>query len=61
MAKPATDSPMILEIKIPVENAQKYIAQQVNTELHTKYWEIGRIIVAYDQKMKFGQNMVSRH
>ena len=50
MDKLSIDSPMILEIKTLLENAWKSIAQQVNTELLTTYWQIGRIIVEYEQK-----------
>lgn len=41
---------MILEIRELMENARKNIAQQVNTRLLTTYWNIGRIIVEYEQK-----------
>lgn len=41
---------MILEIRELLENARKNIAQQVNTRLLTTYWNIGRIIVEYEQK-----------
>lgn len=41
---------MILEIKTLLENARKNVAQQVNAELLTTYWQIGRIIVEYEQK-----------
>lgn len=41
---------MILEIRELLENARKNIAQQVNTELLTTYWQIGRIIVEYEQQ-----------
>ena len=44
------DNPMILEIRELLENARKNIARQVNTELLTTYWQIGRIIVEYEQK-----------
>ena len=50
MDKLSIDSPLILEIKTLLENARKSIAQQVNTELLTTYWQIGRIIVEYEQK-----------
>ena len=38
---------MILEIRELLENARKNVAQQVNTQLLTTYWNIGRIIVEY--------------
>ena len=44
------NSSMILEIRELLENARKNIAQQVNTRLLTTYWNIGRIIVEYEQK-----------
>lgn len=50
MDKLTIDSPMIVEIKSLLENARKNVAQQVNTELLTTYWQIGRIIVEYEQK-----------
>lgn len=50
MDKLTIDSPMIVEIKSLLESARKNVAQQVNTELLTTYWQIGRIIVEYEQK-----------
>ena len=50
MDKLTKDSPMIVEIKSLLKNARKNEAQQVNTELLTTYWQIGRIIVEYEQK-----------
>lgn len=44
------NNPMIIEIRELLENARKNIAQQVNTELLTTYWQIGRIIVEYEQQ-----------
>jgi len=44
------NSPMILEIRELLENARKNVAQQVNTQLLTTYWNIGRIIVEYEQQ-----------
>lgn len=44
------NSSMILEIRELMENARKNIAQQVNNRLLTTYWNIGRIIVEYEQK-----------
>ena len=43
---------MILEIRELLENARKNVAQQVNTQLLTTYWNIGRIIVEYEQENK---------
>lgn len=50
MDKLTTNSPMIAEIKSLLESARKNVAQQVNTELLTTYWQIGRIIIEYEQK-----------
>lgn len=41
---------MILEIRELLENSRKNVAQQVNTQLLTTYWNIGRIIVEYEQQ-----------
>lgn len=41
---------MVLEIREQLENARKNVAQQVNTQLLTTYWNIGRIIVEYEQQ-----------
>lgn len=41
---------MALEIRELLENARKNVAQQVNTQLLTTYWNIGRIIVEYEQQ-----------
>lgn len=41
---------MILEIRELLENARKNVAQQVNTQLLTTYWNIGRILVEYEQQ-----------
>ena len=43
-------SSMILEIRELLENSRKNVAQQVNTRLLTPYWNIGRIIVEYEQQ-----------
>lgn len=52
---------MILEIRELMENARKNIAQQVNTRLLTTYWNIGRIIVEYEQKTRSVQIMENKH
>lgn len=44
------NSSMILEIRELLENARKDVAQQVNTQLLITYWNIGRIIVEYEQQ-----------
>ena len=41
---------MVLEIRELLENARKNVAQQVNTQLLTTYWNIGRIIVESEQQ-----------
>lgn len=41
---------MVLEIRELLENARKNVAQQVNTQLLTTYWNIGRVIVEYEQQ-----------
>ncbi len=41
---------MILEIRELLENSRKNVAQQVNTQLLTTYWNIGWIIVEYEQQ-----------
>lgn len=41
---------MVLEFRELLENARKNVAQQVNTQLLTTYWNIGRIIVEYEQQ-----------
>ena len=43
-------SSMILEIRELLENSRKNFAQHVNTHLLTTYWNIGRIIVEYEQQ-----------
>ena len=43
-------SSMILEIRELLENSRKNVAQQVNTQLLTTYWNIGWIIVEYEQQ-----------
>lgn len=45
-----TNNSMVLEIRELLENARKNVAQQVNTQLVTTYWNIGRIIVEYEQQ-----------
>ena len=45
-------SDMINEIKDILQTARANVAQQVNTELLTTYWNIGRIIVEREQNSK---------
>ena len=42
------DNLMVLEIRELLEKARKTVAQQVNAQLLTTYWNIGRIIVEYE-------------
>lgn len=42
------DNPMVLEIRELLEKARKTVAQRVNAQLLTTYWNIGRIIVEYE-------------
>lgn len=44
------NNPMILEIRELLENARKNVVQQVNAQLLTTYWNIGRIIVEHEQQ-----------
>ena len=44
------NSSMILEIRELLETTRKNVAQQVNTQMLTTYWNIGRIIVEYEQQ-----------
>ena len=43
---------MINEIKEVLQSARQNVAQQVNTELLTTYWNIGRIIVEHEQQSR---------
>ncbi len=43
------DNLMVLEIRELLEKARKTVAQQVNAQLLTTYWNIGRIIVEYEK------------
>ena len=40
---------MIAEIRKILLNARTNVAQQVNNELLSAYWNIGRVIVEYEQ------------
>ena len=50
MEELTNNSSMIGKIKKLLDNARANVAQQVNTELLNTYWQIGRIIVEYEQK-----------
>ena len=41
---------LIAEVKTILETARQNVARQVNSELLTAYWNIGRIIVEHEQK-----------
>jgi len=43
---------LITEIKEILQTSRKNVAQQVNSELLTAYWNIGRIIVEHEQDSK---------
>jgi len=43
---------IINEIKAVIETARQNVARQVNSELLTTYWNIGRIIVKHEQGSK---------
>ena len=43
---------MINQIKEVLQSARQNVAQQVNTELLTTYWNIGRIIVEHEQQSR---------
>ena len=45
-------SSMIMEIKEVLETARQNVARQLNAELLAAYWNIGRIIVEYEQNSK---------
>lgn len=51
---------MVLEIRELLENARKNVAQQVNTQLLTTYWNIGRIIVEYEQQNQIRADYVKQ-
>lgn len=44
------NSSIIAEIRTLLETARQTVAQQVNTQLLSTYWQIGRIIVEYEQQ-----------
>ena len=53
---------LISEIKSIIENARKNVAREVNSELLNAYWNIGRIIVDYEQnnnvRAKYGEQTI---
>lgn len=46
----SNNAPIVQEIKTVLSNARSNVAQQVNNELLSAYWNIGRIIVEYEQE-----------
>ena len=44
------NNPLVQEIRELVKNARITVAQQVNTQLLSTYWQIGRAIVEYEQQ-----------
>jgi predicted nuclease of restriction endonuclease-like (RecB) superfamily len=46
------ETTIIQEIKAVLKNSRSKVAQLVNTELITAYWEIGHIIVEHEQSSK---------
>ena len=50
------------EIRELVINARQHVAVQVNTELLSTYWNIGKVIVEYEQESKeradYGKQML---
>ena len=52
---------IVKEIKTVLEEARSNVAKQVNNELLNSYWNIGRIIVEYEQTVLKEQIMENRH
>ncbi len=50
--QPTPNNPLVQEIRELVKTARTNVAQQVNTQLMTTYWQIGRAIVEYEQKSR---------
>ena len=46
----APSSRLVDEVRQLLQTARRTVAQQVNTQLLETYWEIGRVIVKYEQK-----------
>ena len=44
------NTPLVQEIRELVKSARTSVAQQVNTQLLSTYWQIGRAIVEYEQQ-----------
>ncbi len=45
-----TNNNIIAEIKNVIETARKQVVREVNTQILQAYWQVGRIIVEYEQK-----------
>ena len=52
LTKNGIPNSLIIEIKEVLKTSRQNAAQQVNAELLTAYWNIGRIIVEYEQDSK---------
>ena len=39
---------LIREVKTILDKARKYVAQTVNNEIHVAYWNIGKLLVDYE-------------
>ena len=48
------------EIRELLLNARQHVAVQVNTELLSTYWNVGRIIVEHEQEIRNVPTMASR-
>ena len=51
---------MMNEIRELLLNARQHVAVQVNTELLSTYWNVGRIIVEHEQEIRNVPTMASR-
>ena len=50
---------MMNEIRELLLNARQHVAVQVNTELLSTYWNVGRIIVEHEQEIRNVPTMAS--
>lgn len=55
---------LVTEIRQILTNAKKRIADNINVELVTAYWEIGRLIVEFEQqgnhRANYGQDIINK-
>jgi predicted nuclease of restriction endonuclease-like (RecB) superfamily len=55
---------LVAEIRQILANAKKRIADNINVELVTAYWEIGRLIVVFEQqgnhRANYGQDIINK-